>query len=115
MSKLLSELEQSAQDNSNQNRKRQLKNLKFENQIEFNSQAESRFLKFTHELIRDSCGEVSKIEIYREAAFDLDISTETVKRYLLKHTARSATLEETDSGKIRSKIFREVKFTKLDT
>ncbi len=83
--------------------KREMKNLKEFDKTAFNGLAEERFLEFVHDLIRDDGGEVSRNTILKEAAFELDVSTETVKRYLLKHTARKASLVETDAGKIRSK------------
>ncbi len=105
----ISPLEALAKEQRAKTERRELTNLKEFDRTAFNTLAEERFLEFVHELIRDDGGEVSKTTILKEAAFELNISTETVKRYLLKHTARKATLYETDTGKIRSKIHREIK------
>lgn len=104
----ISPLESPARQSISDVEKRELRNLKEFDKTAFNGLAEERFLEVVHELIRAEGGEVSRNLILRECAFELDVSTETIKRYLLKHTARKASLAETDGGKIRSKRHREV-------
>ena len=105
----ISPIEKLASEQLSNYEKKELKNLKDFDRVAFNSLAEERFLDFVHDLIRSEGGEVTKTLILKESSFELDISTETVKRYLLKHTARRATLFETDEGKIRSKKFRQIR------
>jgi len=53
--------------------------------VEFNRQAESAF----RELLTGMLG-WTVVDIIAEAAWQLDISTETARRYLMKYTAKSA-------------------------
>ncbi|MBI4675705.1 MAG: hypothetical protein HY741_29030 [Chloroflexi bacterium] len=75
-----------------------LNTLKSLDLIEFSSVAETEFVK----LITALCGDGSSPSVREataEAAFELNISIETAKRYLLKHTARRAEFVITD-GKV---------------
>jgi len=62
--------------------------------LSFNSGAERRFIELVRKMIEEtdkkSGGAVSIAEVLREAAYELDVSTTTVKRYLTKHSARRA-------------------------
>lgn len=66
--------------------------------IAFNREAEMAFVALLSRLISDGGGEVLLIDAIRETAWHLDISTETAKRYLLKHTASAA--EFVSDGKV---------------
>jgi predicted DsbA family dithiol-disulfide isomerase len=64
----------------------------------FNDWAEEEFVGLVRELIGENpSGRIKKAEVLRECAYELKISTETVKRYLFKHTARKAEFREFDS------------------
>ncbi len=65
--------------------------LKYTNPTAFNIQAEAAFIELVRTLIEENRGQGIPIwEVYREAAYELKVSTETAKRYLLKHSARRA-------------------------
>jgi len=64
--------------------------LKALDPIEFNAGAEEAFLALAAALIAE--GSVRVSELLQETAYELDISIATARRYLLKHTARHATL-----------------------
>jgi hypothetical protein len=66
--------------------------------VEFNGRCEKEFVQLVADFIREE-GEQTPKAIYSEAAFELNISIETAKRYLLKHTARRAEFKVTD-GKV---------------
>ena len=68
--------------------------LKFLDPVGFNFQAERRFLILVGNLC--SSGPQPVNTILQEAAFELNVSTETARRYLVKHTASRATLEIDD-------------------
>jgi hypothetical protein len=56
--------------------------------VSFNAGAEAHFVLWLTAKIKASDGQAVGIGwVYSNAAFELDISIETVKRYLLKHTA----------------------------
>jgi len=74
-----------------------LNTLKVIDLLEFNLCAEQEFVKVITALC--SGGSPSVRECQAEAAFELNISIETAKRYLLKHTARRAEFVITD-GKV---------------
>lgn len=76
--------------NSKQVTKAELGALKALDVIAFNKQAEAAFVELLSRIIVESGGELPLIDAIRECAFALDVSTETIKRYLLKHTARAA-------------------------
>ena len=71
----------------------------------FNAMAESFFVAITTNYIKEE-GPQPVNNILAENAFLLDISIETAKRYLMKHTARSAEFR-IDENKLVS--IREVK------
>ena len=56
--------------------------------VAFNRGAEAAFCDLVTELIIAAGGVAEIITVIQEAAFELDISPETAKRYLLKHSAR---------------------------
>jgi len=64
--------------------------LKVLNPIGFNMGAEGAFLALAAALIAE--GSITVPELLQEAAYELDISVATARRYLLKHTARHASL-----------------------
>ena len=64
--------------------------LKALDPIEFNAGAERAFLTLATMLITD--GAITTTGLIQEAAYELNISVATARRYLLKHTARHATL-----------------------
>jgi len=64
--------------------------LKTLDAIGFNQCAEEAFLALAAMLIAE--GSITVPELLQEAAFELDISIATARRYLLKHTARRASL-----------------------
>ena len=76
-----------------------LAELKASDLTAFNSSAEASFRSLICKLIAME-GPLSPRDVLSEAAFELNISTETVKCYLLKHTARRAHFSYTDGGKI---------------
>ena len=64
--------------------------LKALDPIGFNIGAEGAFLALAAALIAE--GSITVPELLQEAAYELDISVATARRYLLKHTARHASL-----------------------
>lgn len=78
-------------------RVRSLNTLKAIDLIEFNQCAEQEFVKVVTELCAG--GSPSVRECQAEAAFELNISIETAKRYLLKHTAHHAEFK-VENGKV---------------
>ncbi len=56
--------------------------------VSFNAGAEVRFCALLCALLAD--GDVTVREAIIEASYELDISPETAKRYLMKHSARRA-------------------------
>lgn len=67
-----------------------LSDLKVSDIISFNRTAEKKFIVIVRELIADE-GEPQTVRtVTAEGAFELNISVETAKRYLLKHSARRA-------------------------
>jgi len=56
--------------------------------IAFNGEAEAAFVALVRRLVIPNGRRWS--EVIQEAAYELDISTETAKRYLVKHTASRA-------------------------
>jgi hypothetical protein len=72
-------------------RVRELNTLKSLDLTEFNSRAEQEFVNLVSEFVREREDNLPRVrEVLAEAAFELNISIETAKRYLLKHTARRA-------------------------
>lgn len=79
-----------------------LAGLKFSDAIAFNVEAEFRFVALIIELL--DAGEVlTPATIYQEAAFELNISVATAKRYLIKHTARRALFGIDAGGRVFAK------------
>lgn len=68
--------------------------------VAFNQSAEAYFQTVLKELIQADGGRTSYLGAVQEIAYRLNISPETAKRYILKHTARSAPFEVSD-GLIR--------------
>jgi len=66
-----------------------LKSLKTLDINAFNDAAEQAFVQMLVAWLQE-VGQVTVKEVLAEAAFELDVSVETAKRYLLKHTARRA-------------------------
>jgi hypothetical protein len=63
----------------------------------FNEWAEEKFVALVMELIgEDASGRVRKGTIMQECAYEIKVSSETVKRYIFKHTARKAEFREFD-------------------
>jgi hypothetical protein len=77
----------------------ELRELKAIDLVAFNRSAEERFCDYLQSLLRYEDA-LSVLDAIRECAFELDISPETAKRYLLKHTARRAAFIIAD-GKVR--------------
>ena len=63
--------------------------LKQSDILAFNHEAEKCFVKLISEFLHED-DSISYREAVREAAFELNISIETAKRYLEKHSARRA-------------------------
>jgi|GEM_PF-4803252 len=81
-------------------RVRELNTLKSLDLTEFNTRAEQEFVTLVAEFVRERGENLPRVrEVLAEAAFELNISIETAKRYLLKHTARRAEFVVTD-GKV---------------
>lgn len=81
-------------------RVRELNTLKSLDLSEFNSRAEQEFVSLVSEFVRERESNPPRVrEVLAEAAFELNISIETAKRYLLKHTARRAEFVISD-GKV---------------
>ncbi len=78
----------------------ELNTLKTLDLTEFNTRAEAEFVLLVSEFIRERESNLPRVrEVLAEAAFELNISIETAKRYLLKHTARRAEFQVID-GKV---------------
>lgn len=63
--------------------------------ISFNQGAERSFVKLLQGIIRED-GPLTVREAIREAAYELNVSVETAKRYLEKHSARRAEFSISD-------------------
>jgi hypothetical protein len=63
--------------------------LKQSDILAFNHDAEKSFVVLLTEILRED-GRLSYREAVREAAYELNVSIETAKRYLEKHSARRA-------------------------
>lgn len=69
--------------------------LKTVDAVLFNQWSEKEFVRVVLGLLGDDPNaRVSKGEVLKEVAYELNLSTETVKRYLFKHTARKAEFRE---------------------
>lgn len=81
-------------------RVRELNALKSLDLTEFNSRAEQEFVALVSEFVHEREANPPRVrEVLAEAAYELNISIETAKRYLLKHTARRAEFTVSD-GKV---------------
>lgn len=65
----------------------------------FNATAEGAFVSLICRFIMEE-GPRTVRDVMSEASYELDISPETAKRYLFKHTARRAHFEFTNEGKV---------------
>jgi hypothetical protein len=63
--------------------------------VSFNHEAERSFVKLIQDIIRED-GPLSYREAIREAAYELNVSIETAKRYMEKHSARRAEFSISD-------------------
>lgn len=71
--------------------RKQLRSLKSADLVAFNELADEYFVHLVRELLAETQGEkVKTTEVLREASYEIGVSPETVKRYLLQHTARRA-------------------------
>jgi hypothetical protein len=78
-------------------KKADLRHLKSTDPSAFNDWAEEKFVDLVRELIGENpSGQVRKGQIMQECAYEIKISLETVKRYIVKHTARRAEFREFD-------------------
>jgi hypothetical protein len=74
-----------------ENQGRDFHELKFVNPSAFNSRAEEKFVELVRTLIEENGGRGYPVwEVCREAAYEIKISMDTAKRYLMKHSARRA-------------------------
>ncbi len=74
-------------------RVRELNTLKALDLIDFNARAEQAFVELVAAFVQEGSQPPRVREVLAEAAFELNISIETAKRYLLKHSARRAEFE----------------------
>lgn len=59
----------------------------------FNAEAEDHFVELVRVMIEEiGSGQVPIGQVYQEAAYELNVSPQTAKRYLIKHSARRAEL-----------------------
>lgn len=65
----------------------------------FNTTAEAVFVNLICKFIAEE-GALTVRDVMSEASYELDISPETAKRYLFKHTARRAHFRFDDLGKV---------------
>lgn len=73
---------------------RDFRNQKHVDVMSFNAGAEAAFVELVRGLIEEAPGktQVPLSEVMREASYELNVSTMTVKRYLTKMSARRAPL-----------------------
>lgn len=73
--------------------KSNFKNQKHVDLMAFNASAEDQFVEIVRKLIEDSGRTTIPIgTVYQEGAYELNVSPQTVKRYLIKHSAKRAAL-----------------------
>lgn len=72
--------------------------LKQTDVVAFNHEAEPAFVSLIKGLIQSENGAISYREAVREAAFELNVSIDTAKRYLEKHSARRAEFSIADGS-----------------
>jgi hypothetical protein len=71
--------------------KSRFKDQKHIDLMSFSTGAEIQFVERVRQLIeKESSGQVAINVVYQEMAYELDISPQTAKRYLIKHSARRA-------------------------
>jgi len=71
--------------------RKQLRVYKSTDLVAFNQLADEYFVHLVRELLAEVPGnKVKTVEVQREASYEIGVSTETVKRYLLQHSARRA-------------------------
>ena len=76
-----------------QSGKSNFKSQKHVDLMSFNAQAEDAFVELVRKLIEESGRTAIPIGmVYQEAAYELNVSPQTAKRYLIKHSARRAPL-----------------------
>lgn len=69
------------------------KNQKHVDLMAFNASAEDRFIEKVRLMIEKSGRTVIPIaKVYQECSYDLNVSPQTIKRYLVKHSAERAEL-----------------------
>ena len=76
---------------------KELSTIKLVDIIEFNSRAEQRAVEILQDMLAAETS-ISLKQARIELAFELNISMETAKRYILKHTARRAEFKLTEKG-----------------
>jgi predicted transcriptional regulator YheO len=81
--------------------------LKQTDLVAFNQNAEQVFVSLLKELIQSENGIISYREAVRETAFELNVSIDTAKRYLEKHSARRAEFSIAD-GSVRLREINHV-------
>lgn len=73
--------------------KSNFKNQKHVDLMAFNASAEDAFVEIVRKLIEESGRTTIPIgTVYQETAYELNVSPQTAKRYLIKHSARRAAL-----------------------
>ena len=64
--------------------------LKFTDPVMYSEYANEFFVQLVRSLIEEGNGITNAAVIYQEAAFEMKLNTESVKRYLFRHSARRA-------------------------
>jgi predicted transcriptional regulator YheO len=77
--------------------------LKQSDILTFNTNAEKAFVRLISEILRED-GQLPYRAAIREAAYELNVSTETAKRYLEKHCARRAEFSIEDGSVTLRKV-----------
>ena len=71
--------------------RKQLRVLKSADLVAFNELADEYFVHLVRVLLTESPTEkIKTTEVLREASYEIGVSPETIKRYLMQHTARRA-------------------------
>lgn len=71
--------------------RKQLRVLKSADLVAFNELADEYFVHLVRELLTESPTEkIKTTEVLRESSYEIGVSPETIKRYLMQHTARRA-------------------------
>lgn len=71
--------------------------------VAFNQTSEQAFLRLAWMLIDEEGGSVKLSVLLQEAAFELNLSEKTIRRYVFKHTARRASLAVHADGSLYRK------------